>query len=62
MLWKISLMMQECATFFYVVFVKLCEAVLLCLSKTPDWSNEELKGQEQGRRKKQVGLAGRENK
>ena len=31
------LMMQRC-----VAFVQLCEAVLPCLSKTPDWSNKEL--------------------
>ena len=36
------LMMQRCVAFFSVAFVYLCEAVILFLSKTPDWSNREL--------------------
>ena len=35
----------RCVTFFYAVFVELCEAVLLCLPKMPDWSNKEMNGQ-----------------
>ena len=32
-------MIQGCVAFFYVAFIQLCEAVLLYLSKTPDWFN-----------------------
>ena len=46
MLWNICFMMQRYVAFFYVIVIELCEAMLLCLSKTPDWSNKELNGQE----------------
>lgn len=40
----------------------LRKALLLWLSKTSDWSTKELNGQHPGRREKQVGLPGREEK
>ena len=36
-------------------FLKLYEAVLLCLSKVPDWSNKELNSKQEGRRKDRWG-------
>lgn len=32
----LSNIVLRCVTFVYVAFVVLCEAVLLCLSRTPD--------------------------
>lgn len=36
---------KKCVTSFYIAFVSLYEAVLLCLYKIPDGPNKELNGQ-----------------
>lgn len=45
LLWNSCLVMQRYVAFFYVSFVQLSGAVLLCLFKAPDWSNKELNTQ-----------------
>ncbi|CAO2599857.1 hypothetical protein LEMLEM_LOCUS10038 [Lemmus lemmus] len=61
MLWNICLVMQRCVAFFYIAFVSFCEAVLRCLSKTPDWANKELSSSIIARQEgERMGEAGRQ--
>ena len=55
-LWVNCSILQRCSAFYYVAFVYLHKAVLLCLTKFPDWSTKALNGQFLVRKEKSIWL------